>query len=93
MEHGAACRAPETCAIIGAMIGIAVAATMPPVLSGRARAEGALGAAVGALAVSAARCTSLLGGEAIGLALGLTGGLVAASVASAWLAQRRTTAG
>jgi hypothetical protein len=92
MEHGAACRAPETCAMIGALIGIAVAVAMPQGVSARKRAEGALGAIVGALAVSAVRCTSLLSGEAIGLALGLTSGLVAVSAASAWLAQRRATA-
>jgi hypothetical protein len=93
MEHDAACRAPETCAMIGALIGIGVAMTMPRVASAKGRAEGALGATVGALAVSAVRCTSLLGGEAFGLLLGLTGGLVAASAASAWLAQPRATPG
>ncbi len=85
MERGAACSAPQACAILGALIGCGLAASLPEVSTTPKRVEAALGAVAGVLAVSGVRCASLLRGEALGLVVGLAAGLAA----GAWIAQRR----
>lgn len=88
MTSGGECSASGVCVAIGALIaGLAVVA-LPRATSTRTAVQGVLGVAAGMVAVSAGRCTSLLGGEALGLAAGVAMGLVAASAARAWLANR-----
>jgi hypothetical protein len=92
MASGGHCAAPELCAVVGGAIGIAAAIALPAASSARRSIEAACGVALGTCAVSAARCTVLLKGEAIGLALGLGLGLTAASLARGWLARTETAA-
>jgi len=88
MAAGGVCAAPELCAAIGGAIGIGAAIAVPPMPSAAKYVEAAGGVAIGTLAVSAARCSSLLRGEVLGLGVGLGLGLVAMSLARVWMARR-----
>jgi hypothetical protein len=90
MARGADCCAtamPSTCAGVGALFGLSLALLLPRAPRTR-RLETAMGMALGTGALVALRCGPLLLGEAVGLLGGLTAGVVAASLARAWLDRR-----
>ena len=78
---------PPMCAAIGGLLGLSLALLIPKAPGSR-RVEAALGVAVGAASVAALRCGPLLLGEAAGLLGGLTAGVLAASLARAWMDRR-----
>ena len=78
---------PPVCAAVGGLLGLSLALLIPKAPGAR-RVEAALGVAVGAASVAALRCGPLLMGEAAGLLGGLTAGVLAASLARAWMDHR-----
>jgi hypothetical protein len=78
---------PPMCAAVGGLLGLSLALLIPRAPGAR-RVEAALGVTVGAASVAALRCGPLLMGEAAGLLGGLTAGVLAASLARAWMDRR-----
>ncbi len=78
---------PPMCAAVGGLLGLSLALLIPSAPGAR-RGEAALGVALGAASVAALRCGPLLLGEAAGLLGGLTAGVLAASLARAWVDRR-----
>jgi hypothetical protein len=68
-----------------------MALVMPAAPQGR-RAEAALGLILGVTSVSLVRCSMLFVGEAAGLLGGMVAGIVASSLARAWMARGRSLA-
>jgi hypothetical protein len=78
---------PPMCAAVGGLLGLSLALLIPKA-PGTRRIEAALGVTVGAASVATLRCGPLLMGEAAGLLGGLTAGILAASLARAWVDRR-----
>jgi hypothetical protein len=85
------CTMPSVCWAAGGAVGLAVALLMPVAPAGR-RSEAALGLVLGVTSVALVRCSMLFVGEAAGLLGGMAAGIVASSLARAWLGGRRSLA-
>ena len=85
------CTMPSACWGAGAVVGLVMALVMPAAPQGR-RAEAALGLILGVTSVSLVRCSMLFVGEAAGLLGGMVAGIVASSLARAWMARGRSLA-
>lgn len=84
MAEGDCCTMPGACLMAGAMVGVLLAAVVP---FGRASWwRTALGMCCGLMSIAVLRCATLFTGEALGLAGGLLGGLLLASIARSRLA-------
>jgi hypothetical protein len=82
---GDCCTMPGACLGAGALVGIALAAFVPP---GDARWRTATGMALGVASVAILRCATLFAGEAFGLVGGLLAGVAAATAARFVLTRR-----
>ena len=79
MAEGDCCTMPGACLLAGASVGVLLAAVVP---FGRASWwRTALGMCCGLMSIAVLRCATLFTGEALGLAGGLVGGLLLASIA------------
>jgi hypothetical protein len=78
------CTMPSACWAAGALVGLVMALVMPAAPQGR-RAEAALGMVLGVTSVAVVRCSMLFAGEAAGLLGGMAAGIVASSLARAWM--------
>jgi hypothetical protein len=76
---------------VGIAIGVAMAFLVPKAPAGR-RLEAALGFAVGVTAVTVSRCSTLFAGEALGFIGGMSAAVIAASMAGAWINEKRQRA-
>jgi hypothetical protein len=85
----ACCITPSACWLMGAFVGLAMALLLPMAPKER-RIQSAIGLMLGVLSIAVTRCSMLYLGEAIGLFGGLMGGVIATSMARAWLARPRT---
>jgi hypothetical protein len=85
------CTMPSACWAAGAAVGLVMALVMPTAPQGR-RAEAALGMILGVTSVAVVRCSMLFAGEAAGLLGGMAAGIVASSLAKAWMARGRSLA-
>jgi hypothetical protein len=83
------CTMPSACWGAGAVVGLAMALVMPAAPQGR-RAEAALGMILGVTSVAVVRCSMLFAGEAAGLLGGMAAGIVASSLARAWMGRQAT---
>lgn len=81
------CTMPGACLLAGAAVGVALAAVVP---FGRASWwQTAAGMVAGLTSVAVLKCATLFTGEAIGLVVGLVGGLLLASAARSRLVTAR----
>jgi hypothetical protein len=85
------CVMPSACWAAGAVVGLVMALVMPVAPSGR-RVAAALGMIVGVTSIAALRCSMLFLGETAGLLGGIAAGVVATSLARAWLGSRQQSA-
>jgi len=79
------CTNPTACLAAGALVGFALALTLP---GGSSRWRTAAGMSLGVASVAILRCSTLFAGEAVGLMAGLIAGVVAATMAKLWLGTR-----
>lgn len=86
------CTMPSACAAAGAAVGLAMAVLLPKAPEGQ-RTEAVVGMVLGVSSVAVLRCSTLFLGEAAGLLGGMVAGVVATSLASAWLGGRPSGAG
>lgn len=91
MSSGQCCTMPQACVAVGALLGLSLALLVPHAPSEH-RVTTAIGMALGVGSVAALRCGPLLLGESAGLIGGLVTGVVAASLARAWIDRGRTGA-
>jgi hypothetical protein len=85
----ACCVMPSACWAAGSVVGLAMALLLPKAPEGR-RMEAAFGMILGVTAVAVTRCSMLFLGEAVGLLGGIMAGVVASSLARAWLSRARS---
>jgi hypothetical protein len=85
------CVMPSACWGAGAVVGLLVALALPKAPAGR-RAEAAAGLLLGVSSVALTRCSMLFVGEAAGLLGGMAAGVIATSLAKAWLGGRTARA-
>ncbi len=78
------CVMPSACWAAGAAVGLAMTLIMPTAPEGR-RSEMAFGMILGVTSVAVLRCSMLFLGETAGLLGGMAAGVVATSLARAWL--------
>jgi hypothetical protein len=83
------CTMPSACWAVGAFVGLAMALLLPKAPE-RRRAEAALGLILGVISVAVLRCSMLFLGEAVGLLGGMAAGVIATSMARAWLSRGRS---
>ncbi len=84
----ACCTMPAMCGASGMVVGLLMSLAWPRESSPRSHALAGVGVALGALSVMTTRCAGLFVGEAMGLAFGLLGGIVASGAARTWLSNR-----
>lgn len=85
------CSMSRACAVVGAVMGLAVAGLLAR-LPQKDRLHATVGAALGVVATSVPRCSSLMLGEAAGLLLGALAGTIAAGLVCAALDRARQPA-
>jgi hypothetical protein len=78
---------PQACTAVGALLGLSLALLVPRAPRTH-RVTVAMGMALGVGSVAVLRCGALFFGEAAGLLGGLMAGIVAASLARAWIDRR-----
>jgi hypothetical protein len=78
------CTMPSACWGAGAVLGLVMALLVPAAPEGR-RTEAALGMILGVTSVALLRCSALFLGETAGLLGGMAAGVIATSLARAWL--------
>jgi len=82
------CTMPSICWVTGGALGLALSLVLPKDV-GAHRFEAALGMLLGVTSVTVVRCSGLFVAEAAGLLGGLLAGVVAASLARAWVERAR----
>jgi hypothetical protein len=82
------CTMPSVCVAAGVVFGLSLAVFLPAAPTHGGRLRGAAGMALGVGVLAALRCATLFMGEALGLVGGLAAGVVAATLARAWLDAR-----
>jgi hypothetical protein len=88
MTEGARCSMPQVCVAAGAVLGLAVAATLPRLRTPREWAQAAGGAMLAVASLVACRCADMVVGETVGLLGGLLASSVALAMARAWWSGR-----
>jgi hypothetical protein len=83
------CVMPSACWAAGAAVGLVMALIMPSAPEGR-RSEMASGMILGVTSVAVLRCSMLFLGETAGLLGGMAAGVIATSLARAWLGRAQT---
>jgi hypothetical protein len=83
------CTMPSACWGAGAVVGLVMALLVPAAPEGR-RMEAALGMILGVTCVALVRCSALFLGETAGLLGGMAAGVIATSLARAWMERART---
>ncbi len=89
MVSATSCSMPQVCVGAGALLGLAVALTLPRLRTTSEWTRASAGALLAAMSLVASRCTSLFLGESLGLAGGLLATAVAVSTARAWWEARQ----
>jgi hypothetical protein len=80
------CVMPSACWAAGTVLGLGMALIVPAAPEGR-RTEVAVGMILGVTSVAVLRCSMLFLGETAGLLGGMVAGVIASSLARAWLAR------
>jgi hypothetical protein len=83
------CVMPSACWAAGAVVGLGMALIVPAAPEGR-RSEVALGMILGVTSVAVLRCSMLFLGETAGLLGGMIAGVIASSLARAWIVRGRS---
>lgn len=83
------CTMPEACLAAGALVGVALALSVPYGKGSWWRTAG--GVVLGTTSVAIVKCATLFAGETVGLVGGLVAGLVASTAARRVLARRAST--
>jgi hypothetical protein len=88
MTGATGCSMPALCVGAGALLGLVVVATLPRLRAPSEWARASFGAVLAVTSLVAARCTTLLVGETVGLLAGLLASAAGVAFARAWWVKR-----